>query len=100
MNPFPQILKIEYVYKEEKRQGIVKSLLFKFHVFNVDVFLFWKVNIYDCILLKQEQLRKAGTLTRYKVLICYLNPRNRLKFNKSYIFNILFHYIPQQSECK
>lgn len=96
--PSPKFWKLNMFTK--KKRGKVKSLSFKFHVFNVDMFLFWKVNIYDCILLKHEQLRKAGKLTHYKVLIGYLNPRNRLKFNKSYIFNILFHYIPQQSECK
>lgn len=43
--PF-QILKTEYVYKEEKRQGAVRSLLFKFHVFNVTCFYFEKLMIY------------------------------------------------------
>lgn len=39
MNHFPKILKIEHVHKEGKRQDAVKFLLFKFHVFNVNVLL-------------------------------------------------------------
>lgn len=35
MSHFPQILKTEYVYKDEKRQDAVKFLLFKSPVFNV-----------------------------------------------------------------
>lgn len=38
MSHFPQILKTEYVYKEEKRQDAVKFLSFKFPVFNVFLF--------------------------------------------------------------